>query len=256
MTPEEFFNLPVGTQILNHGYDQCVALANTYHEDVLGLPLPSGFESAFQWWDDFAAQPNLTANYIQVTENPQHGDIFVGRYGLYQSANGHIGVVKENWDGSTFGTIEQNAGKNRYVDYYRRNHQNILGFLRPIQNIVPAKAKEKDMIFVVRTDDDGSCYVWNMSTDALQGIPNIGHLEILQRSLETWHFGNRGEFDAIRGWYKDTFSNGTTAQVAPVDTAALAQDIADKISNGATSVHETTKADIVSAIEANYPGDK
>jgi hypothetical protein len=131
----QFSSIPNGTQILNHGWDQCVAVANKYHEEVVGgsfVPVPS----AFMWWTNFSSYATLVNNYFQVGpgENPQAGDIFVSRYGLYNAPHGHIGVVIRGWDGSTFGTLEQNAGTWRYTGRYNRTKQNMLGYLRPRKN--------------------------------------------------------------------------------------------------------------------------
>lgn len=133
MTWAQFTAQPNGTRIYNHGFDQCVALANQYHEDVIGGSFV-GVSSAFQWWTNFGSYATLTANYVQVSSNPQAGDIFVARYGIYNAQHGHIGVVTRGWDGSTFGTMEQNAGTWRYLGRYNRSMANVLGFLRPRNN--------------------------------------------------------------------------------------------------------------------------
>jgi hypothetical protein len=130
-----FVSIGNGTQILNHGWDQCVAVANRYHEEVIGgsfVPVPS----AFMWWTNFWSYATLTKNYIQIAagDNPRAGDIFISRYGLYNAPHGHIGVVIRDWDGSTFGTLEQNAGTWRYTGRYNRTKQNMLGYLRPRNN--------------------------------------------------------------------------------------------------------------------------
>lgn len=133
ITWAQFTAQPNGTRIYNHGFDQCVALANQYHEDVIGGSFV-GVSSAFQWWTNFGSYATLTANYVQVSSNPQAGDIFVARYGIYNAQHGHIGVVTRGWDGSTFGTMEQNAGTWRYLGRYNRSMANVLGFLRPRKN--------------------------------------------------------------------------------------------------------------------------
>lgn len=133
MSWAQFTAQPNGTRIYNHGFDQCVALANQYHEDVIGGSFV-GVGSAYQWWTNFGSYATLTANYVQVTSNPQPGDIFVSRYGIYNAQHGHIGVVVRGWDGSTFGTMEQNAGTWRYLGRYNRTMANMLGFLRPKNN--------------------------------------------------------------------------------------------------------------------------
>lgn len=134
MTWAQFVSQPNGTRVYNHGYDQCVAVANQYHENVIGGSFV-GVSAAFQWWTNFGSYATLGANYTQVSGNPQAGDIFVARYGIYNAQFGHIGVVTRGWDGSTFGTAEQNAERNRYFyQTYNRSMANILGFLRPKNN--------------------------------------------------------------------------------------------------------------------------
>jgi hypothetical protein len=124
----DFLNIPDGTQVLNHSWDQCVALANLYNEGVLG----GGFvqtPNALGWW--FNANVASVHGFSRVADNPQVGDIFVASAGLYDSTNGHIGVVVRAWNGSSFGTMEQNGG-DRWVARYDRGMVNMDGFLRPI----------------------------------------------------------------------------------------------------------------------------
>lgn len=128
MTWAQFLAIENGTQVFNHQASECVALANQYNEGVLG----GGFVNvrwAINWWDN----PNVAAvhNFERITSNPQVGDIFIGSYGLYNAPYGHIGVVIRAWDGSTFGTMEQNV-IGEYVTRHDRTMQNIDGFLRPI----------------------------------------------------------------------------------------------------------------------------
>ena len=137
MTWANFTSIPNGTQVLNFGWDQCVALANKYHMEVIGGTLAGTYiQSAYQWWTDFDRYPQFTSKYYRVAagDNPQAGDIFISRHGMYNSAHGHIGVVVRGWDGSTFGTMEQNAGTWRYTGRYNRTKQNMLGYLRPRNN--------------------------------------------------------------------------------------------------------------------------
>lgn len=165
-----FQSIPTGTKIKNHGYDQCVALANHYWENTLGLPLPIGIGSAYQWWTTRYSQPNLTRN-ATFSDKPVAGALFVARYGRYNAPDGHIGVVTSvNGDG-TFNTMEQNAENNRYVARYTRGMANILGFIIPNNNPATPVAtqpaayartqqrKEDPMHFVVLTQQarsDGS----------------------------------------------------------------------------------------------------
>jgi hypothetical protein len=136
MSWNDFINIPDGETVYNHGASQCVALANQYNEGTLG----GGFVAvprAIDWWtnDNVAAVHGFT----KITDNPQAGDIFIGSYGYYDSYNGHIGVVVRSWDGSTFGTMEQNVG-GEFVSRHNRTMANIDGFLRPINSPIPAPA--------------------------------------------------------------------------------------------------------------------
>lgn len=140
MTWDEFLALPNGTRVLNHSFDQCVALANLFHEQVMGAAIvPVG--SAYQWSTHFTGYPQLFNTYTQIpaSADPQPGDIFVSKGGIYNAIDGHIGIVVRAWDGSTFGTKEQNAERNRYVyQTYNRTKANMLSYLRPKKSPIPA----------------------------------------------------------------------------------------------------------------------
>lgn len=128
MSWTEFLNIPDGETVFNHGASECVALANQYNEGVLG----GGFVqvgSALQWWTN----SNVAAvhGFDRIDSAPQVGDIFIGSCEIYDCTFGHIGVVVRAWDGSTFGTMEQNVG-GQYVSRHNRTMANIDGFLRPI----------------------------------------------------------------------------------------------------------------------------
>jgi hypothetical protein len=163
MTWGQFTAQPNGTRIFNHGFDQCVALANQYHIEVLGGQfVPVG--SAFQWWTSYSQLNQLTATYMQepVTAAPQPGWVFVSRGGIYDRVHGHIGVVVRGWDGSTFGTMEQNAGTWRYLGRYNRSKSNVLGFLRPKNNpanVVVKSRGNKDMLIICKPVNEG-VYKW------------------------------------------------------------------------------------------------
>jgi len=123
-------SIPNGTRIFNHGFDQCVGLANFYHEDVLGgsfVPV----QSAYQWWSNSYAQVDAIYTRSAV---PVAGGLFVARYGIYNAPDGHIGIVTKVHANGTFDTIEQNAGTWRYVGRYTRGMANMLGFLVPRNN--------------------------------------------------------------------------------------------------------------------------
>lgn len=143
LTWAQFTAIPNGKRIVNHGYDQCVALANHYHTQVIGKPLPSGLGSAYQWWTTRNSQPNIKNNY-NFSSRPVAGAIFVSRGGIYNVPDGHIGIVTSVNSNGTFNTMEQNAETWRYVGRYTRTNsksQGILGFLVPKNN--PAEAKLK-----------------------------------------------------------------------------------------------------------------
>ena len=136
MSWAEFLAIPNGTTVFNHGASECVALANQYNEGVLG----GGFVqvgSALQWWTN----ENVSAvhGFERIDSNPQVGDIFIASGDLYNLPFGHIGVVIRAWDGSTFGTMEQNV-TGEYVSRHDRTMANVDGFLRPINQSAIAPA--------------------------------------------------------------------------------------------------------------------
>ncbi len=127
MSWQDFLNIPNGETVFNHGASECVALANLYNEGVLG----GGFVavgSALQWWTN----GNVSANhgFDRIDSNPQVGDIFIASCEIYNCQFGHIGVVVRAWDGSTFGTMEQNV-YGEFVSRHDRTMANVDGFLRP-----------------------------------------------------------------------------------------------------------------------------
>lgn len=129
---QTFTRIPNGTRIFNHGYDQCVALANRYHEGPLGLPFVP-VDSAFEWWTRFSEFPQLYEHYTQ-SQTPVAGAIFVSFGGIYDAVNGHIGVVTGVRAGG-FTTMEQNTGTEapkRYVyRHFRVKDDSVYGFLIP-----------------------------------------------------------------------------------------------------------------------------
>jgi hypothetical protein len=167
LTFEQFMAIPNGTRVFNYGGDQCVALANLYHVSVLGGSLAgTRINSAYQWWTDFEKYPQFTNLYTKVLDNPQRGDIFVAKPSRqYDPVHGHIGIVERSWNGSNFGTMEQNAGSGakRWVWRYERNMSNIYGFLRPKTSPQPTppipsnkKKEENKMMLCHKFEPDGS----------------------------------------------------------------------------------------------------
>lgn len=138
ITWQQFAAIPNGTRIFNHGADQCVALANHYHENVIGGAfIPVG--SAHQWWTGNWAEINrlYTKSLFPVT-----GAIFIAQGGIYDRVYGHIGVVTGVNANGSFNTMEQNAGTGsaRWTwRFTRANDNSIWGFLIPKNN--PATAK-------------------------------------------------------------------------------------------------------------------
>ena len=277
LTPAEFFTIPNGEQVYNHGADQCVALANEFNEGVIGVAFIP-VDSAFQWWTDFSRYPALTANYVQVADSPQYGDIFIGRYGIYNSADGHIGVVSRSWDGSTFGTMEQNTGSGamRYVWRHDRDMRNVLGFLRPInqQPFTPSTGKKrKDMMFVIVAETGVGVVLGEYSI--LEINPATDPTEFAA-SEAIWGAGMNRIFITAQQLRIEKIqlekrrNNAPKSEVALPDVElnidGIASAIAGKLDIGcdcgcgvpipAPSEDVTTKADILEAIEANYPGEK
>lgn len=137
MSWEEFKNIPNGTQVFNHGASECVALANQVTEGVLGV----GFVNvrwARHWIENENVQSVHGFTLVPVTD-AREGDIFVGVGGPYDGYYGHIGVVVRGWDGSTFGTMEQNV-LGQYVSRHNRGANNIYGVLRPVNAPVSTPA--------------------------------------------------------------------------------------------------------------------
>lgn len=280
MTSDEFYAIPTGSYIYNYGADQCVALANLYTVSPLQLPLPSNIQSAFQWWTTFGNQPNLYNNFVQITENPQRGDIFIGRYGPYQAENGHIGVVERSWDGSTFGTMENGYWNGvSSMKRFNRDMNCILGFLRPKSLIPPEPVvdlKEEDM-YAVAQFEDGWAGFWNMATGQTGHIDTVEEWNRIAGNLKIWKFQDAASFDAWKRKYGTVLplnvdANAIAAAVVAelgntqINVDALAEAIAAKIETTCDcgcgvpiptpGVDVTTKEEILASIEANYPEDK
>src|SRR5690625_7500806 len=84
---QDFVAINEGTRIHNHDFDQCVALVNLYHEDVIGgvfVPV----SSAYQWWNDWA---EVAKRYTR-SQTPVAGAIVI--WGTtWGSAHGRIGLT-------------------------------------------------------------------------------------------------------------------------------------------------------------------
>lgn len=220
---EEFTSIPDGTRVHNNEFDQCVALANLYWTDVVGLPLPRGIASAHQWWNDRASKPVLN-EHATFSGTPTPGALFVAREGMYNTPDGHIGVVTSvNADG-TFNTMEQNAEKQRYVGRYTRGMRNVLGFIIPRDNPAnPAQRQpqgEEDMAYLITTDrgeilvvDHNQMTYWNVH----KGIP----FELVDLRM-TW-LKNQGAIREVAGLQPAALLSGYSEVGAPAGTVGTVE---------------------------------
>lgn len=141
MATWEDFLRTLGTQVNVLG-TQCVAVANYYHRDVLGLPLPGGIASAYQWYTTFPNQPNLYNNYTRFpagTTTAQVGDIVVENRDRSNGEHGHICVVVSAWNGSFFETYDQNVNGVQRVFKLRKTGGTVMGYLRPNNGVAFAE---------------------------------------------------------------------------------------------------------------------
>lgn len=159
--------------------------------------------------------------------------------------------------------VKTNAG---WVDPSGLNPQTFDNIPQPAQ-----KEEETDMTFVVEMKATGQFYLWNTATKAFQPIPAADQLEVLKRGFKTWTFNDWSQFEVMRGWYENTLADKVMVDTAVVKQAvkdalagidinvdAIAQAVADKLDcggNGNAQPDVTTKAEILSSIEANYPED-
>ena len=158
LTWDEFFAIPDGTRVFNHGYDQCVAVANLFHEGVRGLPFVA-VPNARAWWERRANLAAIRDNYHFLDPNAatEPGDIFVSLGGIYDGVDGHIGVIgtASNAGGAVV-TLEQNTSAyapQRWLYRHNRSRAFWLGILRPTSGsgggsakpTPPPKKKDSDM---------------------------------------------------------------------------------------------------------------
>lgn len=234
LTWKQFTGIPNGTEIFNHGWNQCVALANHYHERVIGGSFV-GVPSAYMWWTNFGGWGTLTENYT-TSSRPVAGAIFVARYGIYDAPNGHIGVVTSvNSDGS-FNTMEQNAGTWRFVGRYTRGMQNILGFLVPKDNPAqaatppPAHADNKPSKVQEEKDEDemkNSGFTYTRKSD---GAIVYLILNTVSGFYQEYTAGRRGK--TLPGKY----NNPVAAALGTGDYAPISESHANAIKRSADQV--------------------
>lgn len=127
----------------------------------------------------------------------------------------------------------------------------------------PAPQQEEIEMYSKVNFSNGAQYLWNMATGELRHIDSAPDNQRISETMRVYGFVDETDFRNFANKYPFKF----TAQVDTASIAAaikdslqinidgLAQAIADKIDcNGGSDV--TTKAEILEAIEANYPGDK
>jgi hypothetical protein len=131
----------------------------------------------------------------------------------------------------------------------------------------PSQEEDDGMIFVARMDDTGSAYLWNTATGEYQPIPALDQYQVLVKGFKIFPFVNMFQFETMRGWYGEVMKIPTTdLATVDVNVDGIAQAVADKIDctcdcGCGIPIPEpvddvTTKADILEAIETNYPEDK
>ena len=223
MSWSEFLNIPNGETVFNHGASECVALANQYNEGVLG----GGFVavgSALQWWTN-----ENVANvhgFDRITSGPQVGDIFIASGDLYDNYFGHIGVVVRSWDGSTFGTMEQNVG-GEYVSRHDRTMANVDGFLRPI-NQSPINPPAPSLLGNQRQAGEGGANRRSAPTTESEVLepnlePNeVGNFVNFAHGQDPYGNGNDVWFQGVSGnwFYSGAFTDVGTHDLTDVTTYA------------------------------------
>lgn len=226
MSWAEFLAIPNGYRVLNNGFDQCVALANLYHQEVIGGGFV-GVSSAHQWYTNFDNYATLHDKYVKLGpgENPQVGDIFVSRGGIYNAQHGHIGVCVANWNGSTFGTKEQNAERSRYVyQTYWRSKANMFGYLRPKANV----SSIGDKFMRVTWDTTGTA--WLVTEDGFYGLSNIQLYNLFVRLINSTPAApdrfNRQEIDMMNEVLR-SLAQSNAGKGGAVDVAAVAKAVND-----------------------------
>ena len=210
-----FTAIPNGTQIKNHLYDQCVALANHYNEQVLGNPFVP-VASAYQWFTSYYVIPALFQNFT-LSSTPVAGGLFVARGGIYNAVDGHIGVITAVHADGTFDTMEQNTGPfapQRYTYRYRRGRANILGFLIPNRNPAtsspasPTTTARKARTMLLCWDTSGTGYL--VTPDGVHGLAspqvyNLFYRLINSDQLKT-PIGVPAQVSGGKGGAPDTFN--------------------------------------------------
>jgi surface antigen len=225
MSWSEFLNIPNGETVFNHGASECVALANQYNEGVLG----GGFVqvgSALQWWTN--TNVATVHGFDRIDSAPQVGDIFIASGDIYNNQFGHIGVVVRAWDGSTFGTMEQNV-YGEFVSRHDRTMANMDGFLRPI-NQAPLTPPAPSLLATQRqagTNGANRRAAPSASAELLE--PNleaneVGNFVNFAHAEDPYGTGNDVWFQGVSGnwFYSGAFTDAGTHDLNDVTVQAPA----------------------------------
>lgn len=110
---------------------------------------------------------------------------------------------------------------------------------------------------------DGSHHVWNMATGQIVGIQSAPDNQRISENMPIYSFSDMNDFQSFANRYPFKFTPQVNVDAIvsaikdsiQINVDGLAQAIADKIDCGG-GVDVTTKAEILEAIELNYPGDK
>lgn len=220
MNWSQFRAIPNGTRIFNHGFDECVAVANLYHESVIGgafVPV----QSAYQWWTGGWEE---VARLYTRSSRPVAGALVIWdrRWG---AGHGHIGVVTGVLPDGRFTTIEQNAGHGhyRYVNRYSRGMTGVLGFLIPRNNPAhtPKQSKtEKRPEFISAEEEYLMANKIVYITDSIKSNPYYRYNPIAGTKRKI----SRREWETIR---KIEAEKGLEVALVQISTAQL-----NAISNG------------------------
>jgi hypothetical protein len=197
-----------------------------------------------QWWTN----PNVAAvhGFNRIDAAPQVGDIFIASGDLYDNYFGHIGVVVRAWDGSTFGTMEQNV-YGQFVSRHDRTMANVDGFLRPI-NQSPLTPPAPSLLGNQRQAGEGG---------ANRRVAPSASSEMLEPSLEPNEVGNFVNWchgDDPYGNGNDVWFQGVSGNwfYSGAFTDAGTHDLTEVAAGSTVSVPvETPQETPVDAVESN-----
>lgn len=136
---------------------QCVDLVRYYIQDVLDYPQPYPtpkftIRGAADFFENFDTVSALTEYYVKIpyTEDfiPQRGDIAIFDRNV-GGGDGHISVVIDGQHNAfEFYSFDQNWTKKSFCEIVKHSYINLLGVLRPKNNIVIKE--EEDMSEILK----------------------------------------------------------------------------------------------------------